>query len=100
MDLDVRTGGDVGDASPVIVEHRGESIHLVGGHRAAGHLDALHIARVIELVVQAVGEPDRAELAFLNLPATVGFDATRVKFPRLVELLLGRSHRRLAPSGA
>src|SRR5262249_2200871 len=69
MDLDVLARRDVGDATAVAVGDLRQALHLLGRQRPAGDLDALHVARVGELVGAPRREPDRpalvgAQLAF------------------------------------
>src|SRR5439155_4531367 len=54
VELDVLPGRDVGNPSPIAVGDVGHALELPGREDAARDLDPLHVARVVELVVQAV----------------------------------------------
>ena len=69
MDLDVLARRHVRDAAPVRVRDVVQAVHLFDRQRAAGDLDALHVAGVVELIVEPITEPHRAEF--------VGRDGTR-----------------------
>src|SRR5204862_324997 len=90
-------------AEPAPGEH-GEAAHAValgkGGHRvhlgrrkhAPGDLDALHVARVVELVVEPVGEPDRTPLVGGELGPDVARRAVRVAREGGAMLLVRGAH--------
>src|SRR5205085_1535779 len=74
-DLDVLAGRDVPDTTTVVVGDVVQAMHLSGGDEAARDLDALHVARVIELVVEAVAEAHGPELFGGDGPLDVSLDA-------------------------
>src|SRR5207249_5206487 len=93
VDLDVLARRDVCDPAPIAVRHVGEAVELVGGEHAARYLDALHVARVVELVVEAVGEADRAPLVPRELAADEAVGPALVAREGAQVLLWGGTHR-------
>src|SRR5207244_3437738 len=94
VDLDVLARRHVADAAPVAVGDLGHGLHLLGREHAARDLDALHVARVVELVVEAVGEADRAPLVGGELAAHVALGPARVEREGGAMLCFAGTHRR------
>src|SRR5207249_11783814 len=93
VDLDVLARRDVCDPAPIAVRHVGEAVELVGGEHAARDLDALHVARGVELVVEAVGEADRAPLVARELATDEAVGPALVARQGAQVLLSGGAHR-------
>jgi len=92
MQLDVLPGRDMSDASREVVGDAGNRIRLVGREQPAGQLDPLHIARVIELIVETVPETNRRKLHARELPSAKTFYARAVGLDGGAQLSWGRSH--------
>ncbi len=91
MDLDVLTRGEVADAAAVVVRDVVQAIHLSDRQDPARDLDALHVARVIELVVEAVAEPHRPELFGCNRATNVPLDAALMTGNSVAQLAITRT---------
>src|SRR5262249_52039505 len=98
VDLDVLARGDVRDPSAIAVRNLGHDVHLRRAEHAARNLDALHVARVVELVVEAVGQPDGAPRVAGQLAFQKACQSTGVPGKCLSVLLLGGTHETGAAS--
>ena len=98
VDLDVLARRDVRDAAAIAVGDVGHDVELLRGEQAPGNLDALHVAGVVELVVQAVGEPDGAPGVGGDLTALIPGQPIGMAGEGFTLLLQGRRHDRIHAS--
>src|SRR3989454_8767247 len=91
--LDVLARRHVADAAPVAVGDLGHGFHLLARKHAARDLDALHVARVVELVVEAIGEADRAPLVRRELTADEALGPASVEGQGGAMLCFGGAHQ-------
>src|SRR5207249_11987864 len=82
----------VAEAARVPVRDLGHRLHLLGREHPARDLDALHVARVVELVVEAVGEADRAPLVRGELTADEALGPAGVESEGGAMLCFGGTH--------
>ena len=92
VDLDVLPGGDVADAAAIAVGDVGHDVELLRREQPPGNLDALHVAGVVQLVVQAVGEPNGAPGIGGDLTALIPGQPIGMAGEGFTLLLQGRRH--------
>src|SRR5262249_34861201 len=92
VDLDVLASGDVPDAPTVAVGDLRHHVHLCGAQHPPGDLDALHVAGVVELIVEPVGQADRPPRVGGEVAGQETGPSSPMAGRGLAVLLLGGSH--------
>ncbi len=90
VNLDVLARRQVRDAASVRVGDVVQAIHLGDGEETPGNLDALHVARVIELIVEPIAEAHRPEFVGGDGAADELLDPTGMAGDAVLQLAITR----------
>jgi hypothetical protein len=92
--LNVLSRGDVQQATPPALADSRDDVELLRRQQATRDLDSLHVARVVELVVEPVRKADRPKLLRADPATPKGVDSIGMLIDRAMQEL-ARQHRRV-----